>query len=179
MSELELYQGLADRDDAAFRILYRDQFDTIKHLIRQKGGTDDDASDVFQEGVIALWTNIKQGKFEYRPNVKISTYLYSVCHRLWLKRIRDEKKHVSLDQQTVEPYEEAELPGSDLQDEAVLKLRTIFSNLGVKCQKILKMFYYEKLSMKDIAQTMDYEINTAKNEKYRCMKKIRSTYQAQ
>ena len=179
MSELELYQGLADRDDAAFRALYRDQFDTIKHLIRQKGGTDDDASDVFQEGVIALWSNIKNGKFEYRPNVRVSTYLYSICHRLWLKKIRDEKRHVSLDQQTTEPFEEAQLPGADLQDEAVTRLRNVFTSLGDKCQQILKMFYYQKLSMKDIADTMNYEINTAKNEKYRCMKKIRSTYQAQ
>ena len=57
------------------------------------------------------------------------------------------------------------------------KLEEHFNQLGEKCKAILHQFYYKKSSMKEIAALFNYEEKTAKNEKYRCMKKLRALYQ--
>ncbi|MCP4125152.1 MAG: sigma-70 family RNA polymerase sigma factor [Bacteroidetes bacterium] len=178
MTDQDLFEGISEKSNAAFGYLYQNQFGMIKSLVVKKGGTDSDALDIFQEGMIALWMNIQQGKFTLKANTKISTYLYSICNNLWLKKLRSSKKIVALTPETdpVETVEvEIDLGLDDTYDE-VNKLRTVFTRLGEKCQKILSLFYYERSSMQEIAAVMNYEPKTAKNEKYRCMKKIRSLY---
>ena len=54
-------------------------------------------------------------------------------------------------------------------------LGTILNQAGERCKKLLKSFYYEKLSMNKIASTQGYSSEQiAKNQKLRCLKKIRA-----
>jgi RNA polymerase sigma factor (sigma-70 family) len=48
-----------------------------------------------------------------------------------------------------------------------------FQVLGEPCKSLLKTFYFEKKSLRDIAETLQIEETTARNKKYRCMEKLR------
>jgi len=63
MTDQEIFNGIAQKSNAAFNYLYQNHFGMIENLIIKKGGSASDALDVFQEGLIALWMNIQQGKF--------------------------------------------------------------------------------------------------------------------
>src|SRR6476620_4948451 len=58
----------------------------VQTLVINNNGTADDAADIFQESMIVLFEKAKNPEFEL--NCQIKTYLYSVCKRLWLKRLQ-------------------------------------------------------------------------------------------
>lgn len=169
-----MYEGISEKRNDAFLFLYNNHINSIINMVKKNSGDEEDAMDIFQEGMIALWVNIKKGKYVLDGNTKVSTYLFSVCRNLWLKKLRGNKKIVSLDQQERE-YAEETIEEDD-SFEKIQKLETLFSQLGEKCRSILHEFYYKKSSMKDIALQFNYEEKTAKNEKYRCMQRLRAMY---
>jgi DNA-directed RNA polymerase specialized sigma subunit len=49
----------------------------------------------------------------------------------------------------------------------------IVDELGEMCKKILLMFYYENLSMKEILTNLEYENEqVVRNKKYKCLKQL-------
>jgi len=48
-----------------------------------------------------------------------------------------------------------------------------FKGLGAPCKDLLMKFYFEKKSMKDIAEELQLDAASTRNKKYRCMQKLR------
>jgi DNA-directed RNA polymerase specialized sigma subunit len=49
----------------------------------------------------------------------------------------------------------------------------VVEQLGDTCKKILVMFYYENLSMKEILSSLEYENEqVVRNKKYKCLKQL-------
>jgi DNA-directed RNA polymerase specialized sigma subunit len=49
--------------------------------------------------------------------------------------------------------------------------------LGENCQRILRLFYFEKKSMEVIAQEMEYtNAENAKNQKYKCLQQLKKYF---
>lgn len=174
MTEQEIFDGIARKDNRTFLYLYKKYQGSILNMVRKNNGNEEDALDIFQEGLIALWTNISQGKFKVQDKAKISTYLYALCRNIWISRLR--KK------QYTQPIEDnskalsAEVEDMSEYHERINKLEKDFEKLGETCKNLLTLFYYQKASLKEIAASMDLTEKTAKNNKYRCMKKLRAIY---
>lgn len=145
-------------------------------MVQKNNGNAEDALDIFQEGVIALWSNIAKGKFQVQDSARISTYLYALCRNIWISRLRKKKVIHSIDEH---PGFEVAEEVSALEEnyEQVQQLEQQFKQLGDTCQQLLKLFYYQKASMKEIATAMDITEKTAKNNKYRCMQQLRALFQ--
>ena len=60
-------------------------------LVLKNNGSEDDAKDIFQEAVIVLYNKVQTGNFELSS--KLNTFLYSVCRRLWLKRLNHQSRN--------------------------------------------------------------------------------------
>ena len=57
--------------------------------------------------------------------------------------------------------------------EAKQEMMKLVESLGEVCKKILVLFYYEGLSMKEILNSMDYENEqVVRNKKYKCLKQL-------
>lgn len=175
MTQEEIYRGITKKDRRVFTYLYDNNLESITRMINRKGGSEEEARDIFQEGVIALWMNIKHDKFTLQADTRISTYLYSICRNLWISRLRKKKKLRVVDNYEAELPDQFEEPFEEENPE-LTKLRRYFKKLDDKCQTLLKLFYYQKKSMREIAASMDITENTAKNNKYRCMIKMRALY---
>ena len=81
-----LLNGLATNEKNAIETIYRENYGLIQHLVTNNNGSEDDARDIFQEGLIVLYEKAVSSDFEL--NCQLKTYLYSVCRRLWLKRLQ-------------------------------------------------------------------------------------------
>jgi RNA polymerase sigma factor (sigma-70 family) len=178
LSEAELYSRLKSGEDIAFKVLYRQTFPVIKHFVLQNNGKESDAEDILQDGMIALWDNIRQDKYIRNDGVKISSYLSKVCKYRWLERLRSagHKRNLSV----AEHSDMEDTGGNALQqlisNEEINALESQFRKLGPKCQQILKLYYYEKKSMSEIAQILGMQPASVKNEKYRCMEKLKNNF---
>jgi DNA-directed RNA polymerase specialized sigma24 family protein len=63
LTDNELYIGIAEKKNEAFLFLYNHHINSIIKMVKQNSGTEDDALDIFQEGMVAIWVNIKNGKY--------------------------------------------------------------------------------------------------------------------
>jgi RNA polymerase sigma factor (sigma-70 family) len=69
------------------------------------------------------------------------------------------------------------IPDEEVEDtDYELKLeqaRNAFKQLGASCKELLSKFYFEKMSLNEIASLLDLDAASARNKKYRCMQKLR------
>lgn len=178
MTDQELINILRKNDlkggTQALKILYKNNYHMIEVYIRKNSGSKEDAKDVFQDSVIVLYKNLKKDSFEL--NGKISSYLYSISRNIWLKKLRDTKITTS----TIEDHGDSFVHDTNvLEDIEYSENQKMIGNLllqaGERCKILLRAFYYEKLSMKKIASSQGYSNEQiAKNQKVRCLKKIRT-----
>ena len=173
-TDQSLYEALLNNEAPAFEFIYTKNFPAVRQQVKQYGGSEDDAKDVFQEGVIALWNNIRSGTYQLRENVKMSTYLIQICKLRWMDRMKKASHRYEIKKEDyVEPAAEAEVLVGWIDREDQQQFQQQFAQLGERCQDLLKRFYFLKESLQDIAQVMGIGEATAKNEKYRCMQRLK------
>ena len=151
----------------------------IRQFICTHGGNDADAQDVFQEALLVFYRNAQKPTFEL--TCAASTYLYSVTRFIWKDWLKKKNREILIEEDNrVIPID---FDDSLQQKEEALQqsklLSKIISKLGQKCQQILKSYYYQRMSMQEIAQKFGYgSTNSAKTQKYKCIeraKKMTST----
>lgn len=157
----------------ALKDLYRVNYPRIATHIKNNSGNPEDAEDIFQDGLIALYQQVTNGTFQ--GNSSLNTYLFSICKNLWLKRLR--KSSTSKEGFELDPEiaTDENLAIDDLiADETTKALADLLDKLKGDCKKILLLFYYEKRRMVEIAKIMGFANDqVAKNKKNRCLKELR------
>lgn len=174
MTESEIIVGIKKGDEKVIDYLYKKNYKMMVNLIMKNNGSEDEARDIYQDSLIVLWQKAKTDEFVLTS--KISTYLYSVCMNLWRKEL-ERKSRLSHD--AVEKGEERDF---DKEERAKIVNKCI-DELGETCKKILMYYYFDNLSMNDIAEKLGFaNADTAKTRKYKCKqeldKKIKSQYSA-
>lgn len=175
-TELSLLEGLARNDKQAVETIYSRHYGTIQSLIINNNGSSDDARDIFQEAMIVLYEKSKSGNFEL--NCQIKTYLYSVCRRLWLKKLSQANRYIPEINGLEElvPVEE-EIEHHDQRNNEFELMEKALANLGEPCRSLLEAFYLEKKNMSEIASDFGYtNPENAKNQKYKCLMRLRKLF---
>ena len=169
-SDEQILKGILRHDNLILQYIYKQYYYNINYFIRKNQGSEDDASDIFQEAIIIIYRKIKENDLIFEKS-SFKSYLFSVCRFLWLKqlekrRIEKEKLNDTL------PYQD------DLYDDNLNELvekneryglyQKHFSTLSTDCQKLLQLFF-EKVPLKEIAKVMGYKSEKyAKKRKYKC-----------
>jgi RNA polymerase sigma factor (sigma-70 family) len=174
-SDDELVEAIRDKNmrEEAIRQLYQEHAEITRSFIKGKGGTEQDADDIFQETVISFIEVIQKGKF--RQESSIRTFLISISKHLWYNEIRRRQRADNRENlyESGKDTEESNV-GDLIQDRELKKqLSQLLITLGTSCRKILELFYYENLSMKEIVLQMHYENEqVVRNKKYKCLQQL-------
>jgi RNA polymerase sigma factor (sigma-70 family) len=175
-TEQKLLEGLALNDGKAIETIYKQHYNMVQALILNNSGYPDDARDIFQEAMIVLYEKVKSGSFEL--NCQLKTYLYSVCRRLWLKRLGQSQRitsEVEGLQETVPVEDELERHEQRNQDFQIME--ESLNSLGEPCRSLLKAYYLEMKSMVEIAGDFGYtNADNAKNQKYKCLMRLKKIF---
>ncbi len=166
-----LIEGIRNQDKTVLKKLYVDYFPVIKRFIIENSGCEQDAKDVFQEGIVIIYRKIKNGTFNLTSSFK--AYIYSVCRYIWIKHLYDRKRNV-YDQNIYVEYEGIQdISINEYEKNEQYKLyQTHFKRLNKDCKKILRLFL-KKISLKDIADKMGIEsIQYVKRKKYKCKEQL-------
>ena len=179
INELELLEGLARNDRKAVETLYKMNYSMVQAFILNNNGTTDDARDIFQEAMIVLFEKAKDGSLAL--NCQIKTYVYSVCRRLWLKRLQQLQRFGTPVEcmEEIIPVEE-ELEDHDRKNEAFGVMEKALNHLGEPCKSLLEAYYIQKKQMFEIADSFGYtNADNAKNQKYKCLMRLKKLFFAQ
>jgi RNA polymerase sigma factor (sigma-70 family) len=176
INEKVLLEGLAANDKKAVEAIYQDNYNMVQSLIINNNGSSDDAKDVFQEAMIVLYEKVRSGSFEL--NCQIKTYLYSVCRRLWLKRLQQLNRYSAPlgDTESIVPVEE-EIEGHEQRNAEFEMMEKAINSLGEPCKSLLEAFYLQKQNMQVIAANFGYtNSDNAKNQKYKCLMRLKKIF---
>ena len=176
-NEKALLQGLARNDKKAIETIYKENYNMIQALVINNNGNTDDAKDVFQEAMIVLFEKVQSGTFEL--NCQIKTFVYSVCKRIWLKRLMQQNRFTITDgYETVGVDDEVE--DHEKRNAEFNMMEKALSGLGEPCKSLLEAFYLQKKSMQDIAASFGYtNAENAKNQKYKCLMRLKKLFFSQ
>lgn len=178
-NEQLLLKGLARNDAKAVDTIYKDNFKMVQAFILHNNGTYDDARDIFQEAMITLYEKAKSESFVL--TCQIRTYLYSVCRRLWLKRLQQMGRfgvQVEHFEETVPVEDDVEMHEKRNAEFAIMD--RALGSLGEPCKSLLEAYYLQKKDMTDIASAFGYtNADNAKNQKYKCLMRLKKLFFAQ
>lgn len=174
--EQALLEGLVANDTNSIETIYRENYAAIQAFIIRNSGYPDDARDIFQEAMIVLFEKTKSGSFTL--SCQLQTYLYSVCRRLWLKRLQKQNRFAPSVENMVEiiPVDE-EMDLHEKLDNDFMLMESALKKIGQPCRRLLEAFYIEKKSMPEIAESFGYtNSDNAKTQKYKCLMRLKKLF---
>src|SRR5690606_5648277 len=115
--------------------------------------SDEDAVDIYQDSMIVLYENILSGKLTTLTS-SVKTYLFAIGK---YKIYNTLKVKVSL--VDFEDYEFLLAEDNEeflLREKNIEQLQKAYQQLGGKCKKVIKLFYYENLTLEEIKDRLAY-----------------------
>ena len=179
VNEQLLLRGLANNDSKAVETIYKDNFKMVQAFIINNNGSYDDARDIFQEAMITLYDKAKSDTFVLTSQIK--TYVYSVCRRLWLKRLQQMGKYVAQSEFLEETVSvEDDISVHEKKNADFEMMNHALNSLGEPCKSLLESFYLQKKGMHEIATDFGYtNADNAKTQKYKCLMRLKKLFFAQ
>lgn len=177
-TDSELLEGMRKGDNAAVSYIYKSCYPSVSHMILNNKGTEDQAKDIFQEAVIVLYDKLTREE-DFVLTSKLSTFLYAICRRLWLKQLNRRNLSLdSIDQDNLEiPDVDNALENHEAEELKFSQMDAAMANLGEPCATILKEFYIHRKSMQTISDELGYSnADNAKNQKYKCLQRLKKLF---
>lgn len=137
---------------------------TCSRLHSKKGGNLEEAKEIFQESMVTYYEKLTITGFN--PEKTDEAYLMGIAKNKWLKyhskrRLYEGLNRIDIaEEKTPEPLTQ--------------KLLFHLKQTGEKCMDLLQAFYYEKLTMAQLADRFGYKSErSATVQKYKCLEKAR------
>mgnify|MGYP000053007946 CR=1 FL=1 len=150
-SEQYIIDGIATNNSKVINEIYAKHSQYIWTFVLKNNGTTEDAKDIFQEAILAIYQKTQQD--ELKLTCSFRTYLYGICQRLWFKKLRKIKN-----QPQVRTLDLAKAKSTafeiETDNEAYILYANLFSKLPKKQQKLLNL-YLDGYKMKEIMQKLD------------------------
>ena len=172
-SDIEYIEGFKAGDFASISQFYTLLLKKARATLRIDFLSAAEFEDLIQDAVISVYTNIQNGKYTYDPTIKLTSYALKICQYQLNNVVRkkgrgnlplNELSNASNDD--LSPHEHIEL----IERNKVVS--DSINRLGENCRRILRLYYWEKQSIQEIATVLNMQSNSVKNGKYRCMQKL-------
>ena len=175
-TDSEVILGILNNSESVLKRLYLAYFPMVLQFIINNNGNEDEAKDIYQEAIIIVYNKIKTGDFELSS--KLKTYIYSICRRLWLKRLVQKNRYGGniQDFQEYLPVED-DTESHNEKDIQFGKMGEALKLLGEPCKTIIEDFYMHNKSMQDICESFGYtNADNAKTQKYKCLQRLKKLF---
>lgn len=159
-SDKSIIEGIKCQDDKTLNWLYDNYFQAVKKHVLKNSGSMDDVSDVFQDSIIILYSQIKEDTLKLTSDLK--GYFFGIARNVWNNQLRMKKQTIELDLNFPDEYN-AEEQHDPLFERIVSRA---FQKLKPEFQTVLAL-YSEGCSYEEIADKMNLKNeNLARRRKY-------------
>lgn len=163
----------AKLSDEEWKVMYENNFEVVKQYVLTNSGNEQQAEDLYQDAFIAAWRNVQLGRFESRGERSFANYVLAIAKNKWIDVLRSLRSRKTIqmtgdvEHTETDPWELSE------EDKAIELVKQHFAHMGQQCRDLLTAFYYRKQSMKEISFEKGWTEQTSRNNKYRCIQKLR------
>lgn len=174
----DILREIVAGNSEAFAEIYNRYIGEFAGFIRKHfHGSDEDIYDIYHDSCMALYSNILSRRLtaEQLTGASLKTYLFRVGHNKMVDLYR--RSNTARRRAFIENFDYSEWE-SDRHDELSQRehiIREAVSRMGEPCATILRMYYWQDKSMREIASAEGYSnADTAKSLKSRCMSKLKN-----
>lgn len=159
------------KEDDVLKYLYKRVFYKVKSYICRNCGNEDEAMDIFQDGVIKVYQELKNDN--YNPSYDIEGYLYSICRNLWINYAKKQNRMIRIPEGYDSEADHTDFSEMFMTNEESALVMEVIEKLGKKCFELLKFSVYYKLPNSEICEKMGFSTeNAVKTRKYKCKQKL-------
>ena len=154
-----------------FRQLYEETFPKVAKFVANRGGTFDDAKDIFQDALVILYEkSTPENRFVFESPER---YLVGIAKHVWIRKFNSDYKTIGLD----ELEKMITIPEDDYKD-GENRLTSLLEFAGKKCLNLLRAFYYDGLPLEQIKTSFGFSTaHSASAQKFKCIEKMRNIVQ--
>lgn len=170
--DIRILDQIRKGDEEALVTLYRTNQKQIAAFVMRNHGTKDDTEDLLQEGLVILWERVRTGSYEHTS--RISTFIFGIVKNLWMRRLARARREIVASVEDDPPPSNALSPLEELiESEESARIASALETLGDPCKKLLLLYYWEEISMDEIAARLGFaNADTVKSKKYQCKKAL-------
>ncbi len=171
-TDQDVIDGIIKNDSGTIALIYKNNFERIKNMVKGFRNISLEPEDVFQEGLTRAIINIRNRRFKGESS--FSTYLYGICRNLCLKDYNRQKPVVKLDGK--EMREDAD---ESYFDEIQLIIR-LKERLDEQCRKIIDLRFgllsndENSTRFEAIARFLGIQADNARQRFRRCFAKLKT-----
>jgi DNA-directed RNA polymerase specialized sigma24 family protein len=150
-----------------FLELYEEVFPKVATFVSHRGGSLQDAKDIFHDSLIIFYEKIvnEPSTVQYTNE----SYLIGISKHLWIRKFNDDQKKVGLDEMETK----ISIPG-DFFESTDNKLISILEVTGKKCLDLLRAFYYDNVELQKLKEMFGFtSVHSAAVQKHKCVEKMR------
>ncbi len=139
----------------------------------------EDIEDIFQESLVVLMSKVKSDGLVIPREGVIFSYLAEIGKRTTRNFLRKQSHISSADAVTILAKQHYNSEGNDMAAEEKQQtqndfLDRVFDSMPAECKQLLKLFYWERKPMDDIASILGMRnADSAKTKKSKCMNKFK------
>lgn len=169
-----LYAIRTGDDDRALSSLYQSLLPKVKNLVRQNGGDQEDALDIFQDAILIFYKHVKMNKFNEAHS--IAAFVYTVSRNLWINHVKKKKRNVDIGEQEIPISSDDNILSHLITQEREEIVTKLLSSLGDTCRQLLTYTLFHRFTMKEISQKMAFSSeDVAKTKHYKCKQRLIQT----
>jgi len=171
-TDQDIIEGIINNDSKIISLIYKNDFDRIKNMVRGFGNISLQPEDVFQEGLTRAIINVRRRTFKAESS--FSTYLYGICRNLCLKDYQCQKPMIKLAEKDV-----GEETVDDYFDELQMIIR-LKERLDEQCRKIIDLRFgllsndENSTRFEAVARFLGINADNARQRFRRCFSKLKT-----
>ena len=115
----------------------------------------------------------------FRGDAQVATFLYCVCYNKGVDALKKDKPSLSIDHLAWKQWmdESENVVQKMIKADQVNELHQKMKQLGKRCQLIIRMKWFWKYSMSEIAESMDFPTeDAARMKSFRCLKSLKKLF---
>ncbi len=177
MNDELLIQQIKSGDQKALSRLYENfRSEFLRWIMKDFRCPEDDTKDLYQVAVLIVYENIQKGKLDHLTS-SLKTYLFGVGKNLAHEWSRKAQRKLPFEPEHFIQMMVVEEPETAMEQKLDL-VYDCLKKIGPPCRQLLEQFYFNRKSMEEITVSLGYKnADTAKNQKYKCMGRLRKFYE--
>jgi RNA polymerase sigma-70 factor, ECF subfamily len=168
LTDPELLRLMLAGDEESFALLYRRRHGGIYRFALQMSGSPQVAEDITQDVFLFL---MKDGHVFDETKGSVSSFLFGVARNYVLRRFRGDHGHVSLDDDTDEPFDQVLKEPGPLEDltkaETIEGVRRAVLSLPERYREVVVLCELQELSYGETAEILGCAIGTVRSRLHR------------
>jgi len=175
-TDIELFQLIADRDEAALMTLYQRYAGLVKGMAYRVLQDDSQAEEITQDTFLKVW---RQPERWDASAGKVSTWLMAITRNAAIDRLRAEKRRPIYASKTTDAVA-GELYHDSVADDPLWHdgqlLRQYLASLSAEQRQLIELAFFQGMTHSELAEALDLPLGTVKTRLRRGLQRLRAMW---